>query len=178
VTAPGTILDVLRVGEKEKTGIEGRAMERNRTNHNDRTTGSSGFTLLELMMVITVLSILVVLAVAGYSNSRKSANEASAISSLRTVSSMENIYRVRFGSYGTLSDLTTNGYMDNTYADGEKSGYLFSTTTAPTEVDWTLSAQPVTPGVSGDRWFLVDESGVIRFSQGMATTSSDPAIDY
>jgi type IV pilus assembly protein PilA len=144
----------------------------------DRRTGSPGFTLLELMMVITVLSILVVLAVAGYSNSRKSANEASAIASLRTVSSMQSIYRVRFGSYATLTDLTTNGYMDDSYSDGEKSGYVFSSSAVPSEVAWALSAQPLNPGVSGDRRFFVDESGVIRFNPLVPATPTDPPVEY
>jgi type IV pilus assembly protein PilA len=136
-----------------------------------------GFTLIELLLVVTVLSIIVVMAIPGIVGARKHANETSAISSLRTLSSAQIQYRTRFGTFGGLPELSGQGFVDTSLGDGEKSGYRFTNVSAPGDVTWAMFAQPVTPGVSGDRWFFVDESGVIRYSQGGVPTTSDPAVD-
>jgi prepilin-type N-terminal cleavage/methylation domain-containing protein len=135
-----------------------------------------GFTLIELMLVVTLLAILIVMAIPGLAGSRKHANEASAISNLRSISSMQNVYRVRFGAYGSLADLINAGCVDDSFADGQKTGYAYNTPNAPSQITWSVSANPVTPGTSGDRWFYVDESGVIRFREGGAATPADSAV--
>ncbi|MHC4660511.1 MAG: hypothetical protein ACYS8W_02360 [Planctomycetota bacterium] len=44
---------------------------------------------------------------------------------------------------------------------------------------WQCSAVPIKPGTTGDRGFIVDQTGVIRFtSDGAAPTTSSPALDY
>jgi hypothetical protein len=55
-----------------------------------------------------------------------------------------------------------------------KQGYTF--TYAQTDADqYTLTAAPVTPNVSGTRGFFVDESGVIRVdAEGDADAASMP----
>ena len=136
-----------------------------------------GFTLLELMLVVTVLSIVVVMAIPGMTGSRKHANEASTISSLRTISTAQIQYRTRFGSYAQVNDLMTTGYVDNSFSDAEKAGYQFTSGSAADPVAWDLSAQPINPGVTGDRWFFVDHSGVVRFRDGAPASSSDQAVD-
>jgi len=135
-----------------------------------------GFTLLELMLVVTLISIILTIAIPGFMSSRKYANEASAISSLRSISSVQNIYRIRFGTFGSMMDLTSSGFVDNAFADGERSGYAFSSSNLPSSYNWAISAQPINPGVTGDRWFYVDESGVIRSRDGAAATTTDSAL--
>jgi prepilin-type N-terminal cleavage/methylation domain-containing protein len=135
-----------------------------------------GFTLIELMLVVTVLSILVVMAVPFFLASKMQANETSAIASLRIISLVENQYRVRFGSYGQLSDLQSGGYLDSGFEDAEKSGYQFAESGAISASAWAFTAEPISPGATGDRWFYVDSSGVIRFKLGAPAGSADPAI--
>ncbi len=135
-----------------------------------------GFTLIELMLVVTVLSILVAMAVPFFLASKKQANETSAIASLRIISLVENQYRVRFGSYGLLPDLESGGYLDSGFEDSEKSGYEFAESGPISAVSWAFTAEPISPGTSGDRCFYVDSSGVIRFKLGAPAGSADAAI--
>ncbi len=141
------------------------------------TARSRGFTLLEMMLVVAVIAIIAAIAIPTLTSSRKHANESSAISSLRTFTTAQVQYRTRFGSYAVPVDLSNGGYVDNSFADSQKSGYFFTASGAPSDVTWDVTAQPVSPGVTGNRWFRVDESGVIRFKEGAAPTPSDPAVD-
>jgi prepilin-type N-terminal cleavage/methylation domain-containing protein len=142
-----------------------------------RAQRSRGFTLLELMLVVTVIGIVAAMALPGFANARKHANEASAISSLRTFSSAETQYRTRFGLYAAVPELASGGFVDDSFSDGERSGYRFISSAGPSDVTWAITAQPVSPGVSGNRWFRVDESGVIRVKDGAAPSPVDPAVD-
>jgi prepilin-type N-terminal cleavage/methylation domain-containing protein len=136
----------------------------------------AGWTLIELMLVVTVLAILVVMAIPFFMNSKKQANETSAIASLRTICLAETEYRVRFSSYGALTDLLSGGYLDTGFSDGEKCGFRFAESGTFSTTAWAFTAEPIAPGTSGDRFFYVDMSGVIRCRDGAPATSADPAI--
>ena len=135
---------------------------------------NQGFTLIELMIVVAIIAIIAAIAIPSLLNARKAGNEASAISSLRTMSTVNEQYRTRFQSYGgSLGDLNTEGYIDSVLSSGTKSGYDFLYTGATNT--WSCTADPDTPGTTGDRYFFVDESGVIRFSStGTAGVGSSP----
>ncbi len=131
-----------------------------------------GFTLIELMIVVAIIAIIAAIAIPNLLGAKKSANEASAISSLRTLSTVCEQYRNRNGTYpATLNALATQGYIDNVLGAGVKSGYQFGSqggggdgnlnATADT---WECYAEPSTPGTSGDRYFYIDQSGVLRSS--------------
>ncbi len=139
-------------------------------------TGRRGFSLIELMLVVTLLAIILAMAIPAFVSSRKHANEVSAISSLRTLSSIQFTYRNRFGVFGSLADLITARYVDDSFSDGMKSGYRFASNGGASAIAWAVSAGPIAPGVSGDRWFYVDETGVIHVRDGAAATPADPAI--
>lgn len=128
-------------------------------------------------MVVAVISILTTLAIPGIASAKRRANEASAITALRTISQAQSQYRVRFGTFGTVASLEAAGYLDQNFQDAQKSGYTFETASAPTTGSWALRANPTSPGTSGDRFFYIDTSGVIRYNDGSAATASDPAIE-
>ncbi len=131
---------------------------------------SSGFTLLELMIVVAVIAIVAAVAIPNLQNARKSANESYAISTLRTSSSVSEQYRIRFGSYPAAAvDLVTAGYIP----PYNNSRYLF--TYVGGLASWTMVADPTILGGTGDRFFFIDESGVIRYdSAGPAGPTSTP----
>lgn len=141
-----------------------------------RKTCTQGFTLIELMLVVTLLAIIMAIAIPSMLQARKHANEGAAIATLRSISTAQERYRMRFSSYATLADLVSSGCVDNSFASGQKSGYLF-VTSAPTAYVWSMTASPSSSALSGDRYFLVDDSGVIRFSETGAPTSADAPID-
>jgi len=137
---------------------------------------NQGFTLIELMIVVAIIAIIAAIAIPSLLNARKAGNEASAISSLRTLTTCCEQYRTRFQSYPSgLTALSTERYIDNVLGSGTKSGYSFSFAGAANT--WLCSSTPTATGTTGDRYFFVDQSGVIRFSSTGAATSSSPAID-
>ena len=137
-----------------------------------------GFTLIELMIVVSIIAIIAAIAIPSLLAARISGNEASAVSSLRTLTTVQEQYRTRFGAYSaTLTDLGTAGYIDNVLAAGQKSGYNFENSAAVLNTNWSIEANPVTPGTTGERYFFVNETGVIRFSTTGNAGAGDTPID-
>lgn len=138
-----------------------------------------GFTLIELMIVVSIIAIIAAIAIPSLMNARKSGNEASAISSLRTLTTVNEQYRNRFQEYaGSLANLSAAGYIDSVLGAQVKSGYSFNYVRgAATTNTWTCNANPTVAGTTGDRYFYVDQSGVIRFNGTAAASSTDSPID-
>ena len=135
-----------------------------------------GFTLIELMIVVAIIAVIAALAIPNLLGARKSGNEASAISSLRTITTVNEQYRTRFGSYaGTMNNLLATGYIDQVLGNSSKSGYDFFY--AGGISTWLCFGNPRSPGGTGDRYFYVNHSGVIRFNTTALASASDPPID-
>ena len=83
-------------------------------------------------------------------------------------------YRTRFGAYPRdEDDMFAAGLLDPSQSP---SGYLLNYTSSSSKDTWGLQADPDLPGTSGDRYFFVDHSGVIRFSLNGPATSTDEPI--
>ena len=137
---------------------------------------NQGFTLIELMIVVAIIAIIAAIAIPSLLNARKAGNEASAISSLRTLTTVNEQYRTRFGAYaGTLANLTAEGYIDSVLGNKSKSGYSFTYTGGVNT--WSCDTAPHVFKTTGDRYFFVDSSGVIRFSSTGTATSASAPID-
>jgi type IV pilus assembly protein PilA len=141
-----------------------------------RSLGTGGgFTLVELMVVVAVISIVAAIAVPSFLNARIAANEASAISTMRTVFTVSEQYRVRFGSYPAgIANLSAEGYIDGTVASPTKAGYTFAYALGINF--YTFQGNPTNPGASGNRYFYVDPTGVVRFSTTGVATAGDSAL--
>ena len=135
-----------------------------------------GFTLVELIMVVAVLSIVVTLALPGLATAKRRANETSAITALRMISSAQSQHRVRNGTFTDVTTLESIGFLDQNFSDNEKSGYMFENAQDPSSSAWALQANPVNVGVTGDRYYYVDTSGVIRYNDSAQAGPADPAI--
>ncbi len=139
-----------------------------------------GFTLIELMIVVAVIAVLMSMAIPVISNARIAANEGSTVSSMRSIVSANETYKTRFGSYaGQLTDLSARGMLDTTLGNAGvvpgKAGYTVAYT--GTQHTYSASAQPISVGHSGRRFFFVDHSGVIRHNEGTPATSTSPPVD-
>jgi type II secretory pathway pseudopilin PulG len=129
------------------------------------------------MIVIAIIAIIAAVAIPNLLAAKKTANEAAAISALRTISTAQTRYRLRFGTYAPLATLVTSSVIDDSFGDAQRNGYLFAEPGAVTAFVWATTASPLSPGVTGDRYFFVDESGVIRFRDGAIATPADNPID-
>ena len=143
-----------------------------------------GFSLIELLIVVAIILIIAAIAIPNLLRSKMAANESSAVGSLRTINTASVAYSTTYGQYPTnLINLETNGAVSSTAADlidtvlggGSKSGYKFTFTGGTSNASYTITATPVTPGVTGQRGFFTDQSGVIRGdTTGTATSASTP----
>jgi prepilin-type N-terminal cleavage/methylation domain-containing protein len=131
---------------------------------------NKGFTLIELMIVVAIIAIIAAIAIPSLLGAKKSANEASAISSLRTVCTVMEQFRNRNGTYAAnLPALNAIGLVDATLASGTKSGYTYGDAAnsnnglfaGVTPATWLLFASPQTAGTTGDRWFRINQTGVL-----------------
>ncbi len=135
-----------------------------------------GFTLFELMIVVTVIALIAAFAIPTLHTSFKSGKEAATISALRTLHAADTQYSLRYGAYSnSLLALQNGGYVDSLLGAGTKSGYTLNYNA--TRYTWSCVASPEIAGVTGDRYFFVDHTGVIRMSHTSPVGSSDTPID-
>lgn len=155
-----------------------------------------GFSLIELLIVVAIIGIIAAIAIPNLLAARRSANTASAIQTLRNLHSANVVYQTSLGkgNFGpTVADLggtgdNQAGFLDNTITQSAsgiaKSGYLLSYTQSPsasgTAPTYNCTNSAVTSsGITrtGNDYFFVDGSGVIRHSAApatAATSTSDP----
>ena len=147
-----------------------------------------GFSLIELLIVVAIILIIAAIAIPNLLRSKMAANEASAVGSLRTINTSNVAYSTTYGTYtplladlgpdasgGTAATALTADLIDSVLTAGTKSGYTFAYTAGTGNLSYTLTAVPTSQGVTGQRGFYTDQSGVIRAdSSGTATVASTP----
>jgi len=136
-----------------------------------------GFSLIELLIVVAIILIIAAIAIPNLLRSRMAANEASAVGSMRTINTAAVQYATTYGTGfpQLLADLSGPGPATSTQADlidsvlaaGVKSGYSFTYTPGTADAQgntntYTLEGVPSNVGVTGQRGFFTDQSGVIR----------------
>ena len=142
-----------------------------------------GFSLIELLIVVAIILIIAAIAIPNLLRSKMAANEASAVGSLRTLNTSSVAFSTTYGNYPTkLTDLgpstaptsTAADLIDSALVSGSKSGYGFTFTgVTPSYQQYSITALPLNPGVTGQRYFYTDQSGVIRVNTSAVATSTD-----
>ncbi len=137
---------------------------------------NKGFTLIELMIVVAIIAIIAAIAIPNLLRSRMQSNESAAIGNLRTIVGAEVAYHAANYQYtATFDDLTsaTPSFLDGDWA-GVKQGYNF--TLGGTAQDFNANADPSEQGVTGNKGFFTNASGVIRFVDGGAADATSTPI--
>jgi type IV pilus assembly protein PilA len=157
------------------------------------TKNARGFSLIELLIVVAIILIIAAIAIPNLLRSRIAANQASAVQSLRTINTCEVTYVSTYNSgySSTLAALgppsgaqptaASAGLIDSVLAAGTKSGYSFTYAVTASDGNgnptaYTLNANPLTVGTTGQNYYFTDQSAVIRQNTSATSSSSDSPI--
>ena len=164
-----------------------------RENRARRSAGKSGFSLIELLVVVAIILVIAAIAIPNLMKGKMKAYEASAVASLHVIATSEVTYQSTYGRgfapdllalgpppAGTPPSASAADLIDSVLANKIKSGYSFVYVGIDSDGDgqmdgYTVNANPITPGQTGDKYFYVDQTAVVRYSlSGPANASSDP----
>ncbi len=140
----------------------------------------AGFTLVEIMIVVAIIALLAALLYPNFLRAKLQANETSAIESMRALSTALESYRGVQTPPDYPDDLielsdSVPPYVDSIITSGTRQGYDFEYERVD-EAQFTLNGDPITSGVTGNRGFYVDETGVIRVSDSGSADGTSPPL--
>jgi len=144
-------------------------------------TREKGFTLAEIMIVLAILGLLMGAAIPNLLRSRVNAGEVAAINNCRTIGTGCSLFYTQSHPHAypeILGDLTSAAppYLDSVLGSGEKQGYRFFYSRLDSE-HFELRAHPTSPGRSGNRFFFLDQTGVLRVGASASVGPADPAVE-
>ena len=153
----------------------------------------NGFSLIELLIVVSIILIISAMAIPNFLRSRLRANEASAVASLRMINTASITYSITYPDMGFPAQLSNLGgaspcatatsaqacLIDDTLAQGTKSGYLFVLTGdgAVPSFSFIITGTPQAVGSTGQLMYCTDQTGVIHYDPtGSGCTNASLAL--
>jgi len=149
-----------------------------------------GFSLIELLVVVAIIMVIVAIAIPNLLRTRMTANEASAVGSLSALNTACITYLTLYGGYpptlaslgpGNPASSASADLIDSVLSSGAKGGYEFSYSAGPRDGSgrvnvYSITAEPTSPGSTGQRTFYTDQSGVIRSNDGAPANATSTPI--
>jgi len=151
---------------------------------------SKGIAWLEVIIVVVIVVLAVKILVPSVFSKPTEINEDSAVRSVRMIIAAETNYAQAYdtGYSSSLKVLgpppdampsaSLAGYLDNELSAGAKEGYSFIYRAGPRDANgriqsYTLNVNPIRPGVTGTKYYFVDQTGVIRENPSHPATVND-----
>ena len=126
---------------------------------------------------MAVIGIIASLAIPNLVESKKAANEKTAITYMRSWTSAQEMYHTRYGAYADADNQLFDEGLINFRGSADGFGFHFQIDNPPNSLyTWWGIGIPDVPGETGDRWFFIDHTGVIRYSTSGAADSSSPPL--
>jgi prepilin-type N-terminal cleavage/methylation domain-containing protein len=155
-----------------------------------------GFSLIELLIVIAIILVIAALAIPNFLKSKMRANETAAVAALRGICTAQETYRSTYArgyapgpGLGALAPPAGGGppsaaaadLIDPILATGTRQGYVYSYNPIDADGDgqpeaYTINASPAVPGKTGDKYFFVDQTNVVRENLGAPATATSPPV--
>jgi type IV pilus assembly protein PilA len=149
-----------------------------------------GFSLIELLIVVAIILIIAAIAVPNLLRARVSAQEAAAANHMKTINTAETTYSTTYPTCGFVqmpalggdgSGPSASGIIDDVFPD--RQGYHFTINLSgpsgscglTSGNSYTVQADPTT-GISYQRHFFTDPTGVIRYNASGPASVTDPLI--
>lgn len=155
--------------------------------------GGNGMAMTGLVLAYALvalrLGIVASIAIPNLLRARITSNERVTIESLRIINNATLTYSDQFGQFpASLRNLGRGSgnekaadLIDASLAAGNAPGYRLSYEGSDSNGDgkldgYALRAEPITPGTTGERYFFVDATGVIRTGTGGSAGATSPPI--
>ena len=143
-----------------------------------------GFSLIEVLVVIAIVLIVAAIAIPSLLRSKIAANEAAAVHGLRAITTVQVTYdftyQIGYAAVlpvlgpppsGSQASSARADLIDAVLASTIRNGYSFVYVAIDNAGNgkpdqFTVNANPISPGQTGDRYFYVDQTNVIRWKLG------------
>ncbi len=149
-----------------------------------------GFSLIELLIVVAIILIIAAIALPNLLRARVSAQEAAAVNHMKTINTAETTYVTTYPTCGFVqmaplggdgSGPSASGIIDNVFPD--RQGYHFTINVSGSAgscgltsgTSYTVQADPTT-GITYERHFFTDSTGVIRYNSTGPASITDAII--
>lgn len=169
-------------------------MKPQRQAHSSSRSKCRGFSLIELLIVIAIILTIAALAIPNLLRSKMRANETAAVAAMRAITTAQVSYQTTYDRgfapglpalgpppSATPRSASAADLIDSVLASGTRGGYRFSYNPVDADGDgqyetYSINANPTSPGSTGDKYFYVDQSNVIRENLGGPANASSPPV--
>lgn len=141
---------------------------------------NGGFTLIELLIVVSIILILAVIATPSFIGALQSSRETSAIATIKRIYQAQMIYMASNNNFGTLTNLTAAGVLDDRFAEDGGSptlgGYTYTITVSDDDGSvFYIQADP-TSTTSGRYDYYAGPDGVVRYRTTLGGVEAGSAV--